>query len=162
MSSIRHPLLRAHVAFHERIVSGRLADHRRTLIRAYKAQLPDPGQPFPDAEAERAAFLVFLRYARLATMGQAGQRVDPGWVSQTAVLQGFSSFHPLDLVIREDRLAEGLAFLAAELGLPAQPAPAPAGAEAALAAIYDESLEVAAEQAYARDYAGFGFGRWRS
>ena len=159
---IRHPLLRAHVAFREKIVSGQLADHRRILIRAYKADLPDPGQPFPHAEAERAAFLVFLHYARLATSGQTGQRVDPNWASQTAILQGFAGFQPLDLVIREDRLAEGLAFLAAQVGVK-PPAAFPSDpAVDALAAIHDDSLEAAAEQAYARDYMGFGFARWRA
>ena len=158
---LRHPLLRAHVAFHGNIVSGRLADHRRVLIRAYKARLPDPGEPFPDAEAERQAFLVFLRYCRLATSGQTGQRVDPSWASQTAILQGFASFHPLDLVIREDRLPQALAYLAAEVGVAPPPDPAPDPAIAALAAIHDPSLEDAAEAAYVRDYAGFGFTRWK-
>ena len=158
---VRHPLLRAHVAFVEKIVSGKLAEHRRILIRAYKADLPDPGQPFADADAERAAFAVFLHYAKLATLGQTGQRVDPNWASQTAILQGFASFHPVDLVIREDRLAQAMGFLAAELGLPPPPAPRPDLAEAALAAIHDPALEDAAEAAYARDYTGFGFARWR-
>lgn len=157
---VRHPLLRAHVAFREKIVSGQLADQRRILIRAYKAELPDPGQPFPDAAAERAAFLVFLHFARLAALGQTGLRVDPNWASQTAILQGFASFHPMDLVIREDRLAEGLAFLAAEVGLAPPPAPSGDPAVAALAAIHDDSLEDAAAEAYARDYMGFGFSRW--
>jgi LPS sulfotransferase NodH len=159
---LRHPLLRAHVAFREKIVSGKLADHRRTLIRAYKAKLPDPGQPFDSPEAERAAFLVFLHYARLATSGQTGQRVDPNWASQTAILQGFASFHPLDLVIREDRLAPALAFLADELGLTPPPPPQPDPATASLQAIWDESLETATSEAYARDYLGFGFGPWRN
>jgi LPS sulfotransferase NodH len=158
---VRHPLLRAHVAFREKIVSGQLAEHRRILIRAYKADLPDAGQPFPDPESERAAFLVFLRYARLATSGQTGQRVDPNWASQTAILQGFAGFQPLDLVIREDRLAEGLAFLAAEVGLPAPPPPAKDPATDALAAIYDDSVEAAGAEAYLRDYMGFGFGAWQ-
>ncbi len=158
---VRHPLLRAHVAFREKIVSGQLADHRRILIRAYKADLPDPGQPFTDADAERAAFLVFLHYARLATSGQTGQRVDPNWASQTAIVQGFAGFQPLDLMIREDRLAEGLAFLAAEAGVSSPPLPAKAPASAALAAIYDPSVEAAGAEAYARDYMGFGFGPWQ-
>ena len=159
---IRHPLLRAHVAFRERIVSGQMADHRRVLIRAYKARLPDPGQPFPDIDAERAAFLVFLHYARLATSSQTGQRVDPNWASQTAVLQGFASFQPLDLVIREDRLAEGLAFLAAEVGVTPPPTPAPDPAAPLLTAICDDAVEDAGVEAYARDYMGFGFGRWQA
>ncbi|MBA3909760.1 MAG: nodulation protein NodH [Rhodobacter sp.] len=158
---IRHPLLRAHVAFREMIVSGRLAEHRRTLIRAYKAVLPDPGELFPDVASERAAFNVFLRYARLATAGQTGQRVNPNWASQTAVLQGFAAFQPLDLVIREDRLAEGLAFLAAEIGHAAPPVLLPDTSALALEAIYDNSLEAAAAEAYSRDYTGFGFDRWR-
>ena len=158
---VRHPLLRAHVAFLEKIVSGQLAEHRRILIRAYKADLPDPGKPFPDAASERAAFLVFLHYARLATSGQTGQRVDPNWASQTAILQGFAGFQPLDLVIREDRLAEGLAFLATEVGISPPPAPGPDPSAQALAAIHDDSVEAAGAEAYARDYMGFGFGPWK-
>lgn len=158
---VRHPLLRAHVAFREKIVSGQLADHRRTLIRAYKARLPEPGQPFADPQAEREAFLVFLGYCRLATLGQTGNRVDPNWASQSAVVQGFAGFHPLDLVIREDRLPEALAFLAAEIGVKAPPPPPLDPAAQALAMIWDETLETAAAEAYARDYTGFGFSRWR-
>ena len=158
---VRHPLLRAHVAFRERIVSGQLADHRRRLIRAFKARLPDPGKPFPDPAAEREAFLVFLNWCRLATSGQTGNRVDPNWASQGAILQGFAGFQPLDLVIREDRLPQSLAFLAAEAGVTPPSPPAPDPAAQALAAIWDESLETAAEAAYARDYTGFGFTRWR-
>jgi hypothetical protein len=157
---VRHPLLRAHVAFHEKIVTGQLADHRRVLIRAYKAQLPEPGEPFPDADAERAAFLVFLAYVRLATLGQTGQRVDPNWASQTAILQGVAGFHPPDMVIREDRLPQALAFLADEVGVKPPAAPSLDPAADALAAIWDTALEDAAEAAYPRDYLGFGFSSW--
>jgi hypothetical protein len=157
---LRHPLLRAYVAFHDRIVSGKLASIRLTLIRAYKAKLPEPGEPFPNLEAEHAAFLVFLRYARLAVLGQAGQKLDSHWASQTAILQSIVINHPVDLVIREDRLPTSLAFLAAETGVTAPPPPAAADVRA-LAAIHDYRLEHAAQAAYARDYTGFGFGRWR-
>jgi len=159
---IRHPLLRAHVAFREKIVAGELADRRRILMRDYDAVLPEPGQPFPDAEAERAAFRIFLDYCRFATSGQAGQRVDPNWASQTAILQGIAGFQPLDLIIREDRLTAGLAFLAAETGCTGPADLPPDAAVAALDAIHADSLETAAAAAYARDYAGFGFDRWRS
>jgi Sulfotransferase domain len=157
---VRHPLLRAHVAFHEQIVSGKLADHRRILIRAYKADLPEPGQPFADPDAERAAFLVFLHYARLATSGQTGLRVDPNWASQTAIIQGFAGFQPLDLILREDRLSQGLGFLASEVGLQSPPAPAADKAVRALAAVCDGAVQAAAAEAYARDYQGFGFDLW--
>ena len=90
---------RAYQAFHTKIVSGVLAQHRNTLVRAYKASLPDLGKPFPNAEAERRAFLVFLHYARLSVLGQCGQRVDANWASQSAILQSIARFHPVDLVI---------------------------------------------------------------
>lgn len=160
---IRHPLLRAHVAFREKILSGKLAAYRQTLIRAYKAVLPDPGQPFADAEAERAAFLVFLTYVKLSVAGQTGLRVDAHWASQTAVLQGFAGFQTPDMVIREDRLTEGLAFLAEEIGIDApKTVRRDTAAAAALLAVHSDALEDAAAAAYPRDYVGFGFGRWKA
>jgi hypothetical protein len=149
------------VAFHDQIVRGKLADHRRILIRDYRAKLPEVGQAFADAGAERAAFLVFLHYARLAVSGQSGQRVDPHLASQTAILQGFAGFHPLDLIVREDRLPQALAYLESEVGAPPATPPAQAPAPEALTAFCDDEVEEAAAAAYARDYAGFGFGRWR-
>jgi LPS sulfotransferase NodH len=159
---IRHPLLRAHVAFREKIVSGLRPDHRLALIRAYKADLPEAGGAFQSVEAEKAAFLIFLHYSKLCVAGQTGLRVDGNWASQTAILQGFSGSQVADIVIREDRLAEGLAFLAAEVGLAAKPIARDETAVAALQAIYDDSLENAAADAYGRDYMNFGFDRWQN
>jgi len=159
---VRHPLLRAHQAFLTQIVTGKLAEHRATLIRAHKADLPPPGQPFLDLAQHRAAFQSFLRYAKLSVAGQTGQKVDPNWASQSAVIQGFAGFHGPDLILREDRLAEGLAFLAAELGLSAPAFTPDTAAADALSAVWDPSFEDAAEDAYARDYMGFGFSRWKS
>lgn len=158
---IRHPLLRAYRAFHERIVSGKLSGYRTTLIRAYKARLPEPGEAFANPFAERQAFLVFLHYARLSVLGQCGHQVDPGWASQTAILQGISSFHPVDLVIREDQLQDGLSFLAGPTTESFGEAMGPSTFHAGLDAICDDQVEAAAVAAYARDYEGFGFGRWR-
>ncbi|MFZ1468979.1 MAG: nodulation protein NodH [Paracoccaceae bacterium] len=160
---LRHPLLRAHQAFLNQIVTGKLADHRATLMRSQQADLPPPGQPFLDIDQHRQAFAAFLRYAKLSVAGQSGQKVAPHWASQTAILQGFAGFQGPDLVIREDRLAEGLAYLAAELGLTdAPPALADHVATEALAQIWEPALDEAAQEAYARDYMGFGFTRWRS
>jgi hypothetical protein len=92
--------------------------------------------------------------------GQTGARVDPGLASQTALVQGFASFQPLDYLLREDRLVEGLANLAAEAGV-APPSITPDPAEAALLTIWEETLETAAADTYQRDYMGFGFTRWR-
>ena len=158
---LRHPLLRAYVAFQTQIVSGRLAEQRRNLIRDYRASLPDPGEVFADVAAERAAFLVFLHYARLAVSGQSGQRVDPNLASQTAIVQGFAGFHPPDMVIREDRLPNALAWLESEVGVAPVASPPSDPAPEGLAAICDDEVEDACIAAYARDYTGFGFGRWR-
>jgi hypothetical protein len=157
---LRHPLLRAHAAFLRKIVQGEAQDLRRILINGFLAELQPPGEPFASVEAERAAFLIFLNYCRLATGGQTGARVDPSLASQTALVQGMAGFQPLDHLLREDRLAEGLAALAAEMDV-AAPVIAPDSAEAALLSIWDETLESAAVEAYARDYMGFGFTRWR-
>lgn len=160
---VRHPLLRAHQAFLTQIVSGKLAEHRQALIRIQKADLPPPGQPFLDLAQERAAFAAFLRYAKLSVAGQLGQKVSPHWASQAAILQGFAGYQGPDLVLREDRMTEGLAFLAAELGLTDAPAaPQDHAAAEALAAIWSPDLEEAAQEAYARDYIGFGFTRWKA
>ena len=159
---IRHPLLRAHQAFLSQIVSGKLAEHRQGLIRSQKADLPPPGRPFLDIAQHREGFAAFLRYAKLSVAGQMGQRVSPHWASQAAVLQGFAGFQGPDLVIREDRLAEGLSWLAAEIGVKAAPAPQDHDAAEALEGVWTPALEDAAQDAYARDYMGFGFGRWKS
>ena len=158
---IRHPLWRAFTAFHSRIVSGRLADHWLILTRDYKAVLPDPGTDFASAKAERKAFLIFLRYVGRSVSGQSGQRVDACWASQTGIIQAIASFHPLDLIVREDRLTQALSFLEAEVGAVPVACPAPEPMPEALSAICDDEVEDAAIAAYARDYAGFGFGRWR-
>jgi LPS sulfotransferase NodH len=159
----RHPLLRAHQAFLTQIVSGKLADHRQALIRSQKADMPPPGQPFLDLAQHRDCFAAFLRYAKLSVAGQMGQKVAPHWASQTAVLQGFAGFQTPDLVIREDRLDQGLAFLAAELGLTdPPPAPIDRAAVEALEQVWTPELEAAAQDAYARDYIGFGFGKWKA
>lgn len=157
---LRHPLLRAHVAFRRKIVMAEAQDLRRILINGFQAELQPPGEPFATPEAERAAFLIFLTYCRLAVGGQTGSRLDPSLASQTALVQGFASFQPLDHLLREDRLAEGLAHLAVEADV-TPPTVAPDPSAAALLSIWDESLESAAAEAYARDYMGFGFARWR-
>lgn len=158
---LRHPLLRAHAAFRAKIVAAEAPDLRRILINGFLAELQPPGEPFATVEAERAAFLIFLTYCRLATGGQTGARVDPSLASQTALVQGMASFQPLDQLLREDRLAEGLAALAAEAGV-SPPSVNPDPATEVLLSIWDESLETAAAEAYQRDYMGFGFTRWKS
>lgn len=158
---LRHPLLRAHTAFLHLIVSGRLKEHRNALIRAHHAELPPKGQDFADIDSHRAAFLAFLRYAKLSLSGQTSQRVDPHWASQTAILQGFAGLRSPDLVIRETRLSSGLAHLGAELGFKPPPLTIDPEPARALESIWCEELETAAQEAWSRDYTAFGFDRWK-
>jgi hypothetical protein len=66
----------------------------------------------------------------------------------------------LDLVIREDRLQEGLAYLAGEVGVAAPAVDIDTRWRDSLSRIHDTTLEKAAANAYPRDYAGFGFGAY--
>jgi len=152
---LRHPLLRAHAVFCARVLGGSLPEMRLRLIRTQGVDLPPSGAAAAlTAEAHRAAFLGFLRLVKQGLAGQAGLRVDPCWASQTAVLQGFAALRPPDVVLREDRLAEGLARLAQDTGLTAPPFEAPL----AVPPFRDDEIEHAVREAYARDYLEFGFG----
>ena len=156
---LQHPLARAPAAFADRVLTNGLPELRGLLKRNYNVGLPPVGADFTDTDAHRAAFLGFLRFLKLNLGGQTGFRVDAHWASQTAMLQGFAQFQGPDHVLREDRLAAGLAYLAAEVGVACPPAPD--SGDGVLATIYDDDLESAARDAYPRDYMGFGFGNWR-
>jgi LPS sulfotransferase NodH len=157
---LRHPVARAYAAFQDQILHGTFRDLRGQLEKAHKLPLPPVGQTYPDAKTHRAGFLAFLKWLKLNLSGQTGLRVDPHWASQSAILQGFSQFQTPDLVLREDRLAAGLAFLATEIGLAEAPAVQEVPTDPQLAAIYDDEIEAAAREAYARDYVAFGFRDW--
>jgi hypothetical protein len=156
---LRHPLARAHAVFTE-VQARPKPELKQVLQRAYGTDLPRDG--YADADAFRAGFLGFLRFLKAALSGQASLRVEAPWASQSAVVQGFAQLQSPDVILREDRLAEGLAFLAAEVGVtpPALVATEPAGAFS-LDHIHGADLEEAAREAYARDYLSFGFGDWR-
>lgn len=158
---LRHPVARAHDVFCSQILAGQFAKIRDQMATVHKLNLPPVGQDYLDAAAHRAGFLAFLRWVKLNLSGQTSIRVDAHWASQSAVLQGFAGFQGPDLVLREDRLADGLAFLASEVGQSAPPLPpaSPLGFTP-LAAIHDAEVEAATRDAYARDYMAFGFADW--
>ena len=157
---LRHPLMRAYAAFADRVLTNNLPELRGLLARNYKLDLPQVGVEFTDITARRTAFLGFMRFLKLNLAGQTGFRVDAHWASQTAVLQGFAQFQGPDHVLRENTLSEGMAYLAAEVGVACPPVADVAND--GLAEIYDAELEAAARDAYGRDYMGFGFGDWRA
>lgn len=165
-SVVRHPLLRAHTAFCQHILpceTGNFADIRKTLRKTFK--LPLPGQKIgPDygIAEHRTAFLSFLKFLKLNLNGQTSVRVDAHWASQYLVLQAMASVQSPDLVLREEELAEGLAFLAQAVGFVSPDlTPELITSPFELHEIYDEELEAAARDVYQRDYLAFGFGPWK-
>ncbi|MDZ4096896.1 MAG: sulfotransferase family 2 domain-containing protein [Paracoccaceae bacterium] len=158
---LRHPVARAHSAFCSQILGNGLPEIRFAMMKTYKLPLPAVGQPQSLAD-HRAAFLAFLHFVKLNLSGQTAMRVPQHWATQTAVLQGFAQFQGPDVVLREDRLVDGLAYLAAELGIVAPSYQAEAeDVPHALTDFYDPEIETATRDAYARDFMGFGFGPWR-
>lgn len=154
---LRHPLARAHVAFCDQILSGKMAEARGVLGRVYKIDLPKPGQAYASDADHRAAFLGFLRFLKKNLSGQTAIRVDASWASQSAVLQGFAQMAPPDAILREDRLAEGLEWLCSDLGVSMHALPPLTTDALPPAALLDAEVQAAAQDAYARDYIAFGF-----
>ena len=156
---LRHPLARAHNTCFDQVLTANLPEFRTAMSRTLQLDLPQPHKVGKMSQAERqAVLLAFLRFARLNLSGQTSVRVPAPVATQTAVLQGFAQFQGPDLILREDRLTQGLGFLAAELGVACPPLPADTADEArALAAIRTPEIEEAAREAYARDYQGYGF-----
>lgn len=160
---LRHPLVRAHAAFCDYLAHDWLPELRPYLKRVHRHELPPRGAPFPDAASFREGFKVFLDFAKFNLTGRTEIKVMPHIASQLAVTQGFAAVQAPDLMLRENRLAEGLAFLAAGLGLPCPPLPdATDPAPFSLHEIWGQDLEDAARTAYARDYSAFGFDQWRA
>lgn len=159
---LRHPLARAHTAFCEYLEKEWMGELRHHLKRVHKFELPPKGQDFADLTAHRAGFVKFLEVAKHMLAGRTELRIPPHLATQIATITGFAQLQAPDHILREDRLAEGLAFVCAEAGMPMQPLPKMAEKEPfALADLYAPDLEAAARDAYGRDYAAFGFGDWR-
>lgn len=162
---IRHPLARAHDAFCRHILTtgpGSYLEIRRHLIERLDVPLPaeDPG-PELSHNAHRAAFEGFLRFLQANLSGQTAIRVDASWASQHAVIKGFAAFCAPDAILREERLEEGLSFVAGEVDVVAPEVTISDDPfKDRLAVIYDNSLEKTARDIYGRDFMSFGFGRW--
>ncbi len=155
---VRHPVLRAWAIYHGEVLANGLPDLKRAVARML-AQGKDGAEPGP--VSARDGFLAFLRFAKRNIAGQTALRTMPHCASQTALIQAFGQVQPPDAILREDRLAEGLAWIAGETGVPPVAYEAPDDpADALLREIYDAEVERAARDAWGRDYLGFGFGPW--
>ncbi|MDU8942396.1 nodulation protein NodH [Ovoidimarina sediminis] len=163
---VAHPVARAHEAFCRFILptgDGAFTGIRSTLRRSYGVPLPeDPADPGFDTKAHGAAFLAFLRFLKGNLSGQTAIRIDGAWASQTATVQGISSFGPPDRVLRAEDLEAELAAIAARLGADAPPLPHHEASFHGLDEIYSGVIERAARRAYQKDYMMFGYGPWRA
>lgn len=161
-SVLRHPVARAHDVFCRRILSGAMPEIRQQLAQAYQLPLPPGLIDYASHDMHRDGFKAFLRWLKLNLGGQTGLRVDAHWASQAAVLQGYANFQTPDMVLREDRLEEGLSYLCDELGLePSELPPDLSHGFTPLREVYDAEIEDLASAAYQRDYVMFGFEEWR-
>lgn len=158
---IRHPLARAHALWSDLLARDWMPELRPYLKRVHKYQLPPKGQGIDDPAEFRAGLLVFLELVKHVLNGRTELRVLPQLATQGAILQGFTSVQGPDIVIRDDRLAAGLGWLAAEIGQDLPPPPdLTDDGPLSLKALYGTDLEEAARAAYGRDYTAFGFGNW--
>lgn len=163
---LRDPVARLHAVFCREILpavdgdDGRAA-LRHTLRSDYGVPLPPDGPgPGYDAKAHRAAFSAFARFVKGNLGGQTNLKVEKSWASQHMLVQGMADFAPPEMILREDDLDDGLAFLAARVGRSAPPVPAAAEpGPFPLAKIRDAEIEALVRETYPRDYLLYGFGR---
>ena len=153
---LRHPLRRGWAAFRA-LVEGENAELRQLMRDLHRVPLPeDAALPGMSADQSAALFADFLNFLKRNLNGQTTLSTHPGWASQTEVLAGFARFATPDLLLREERLAEEIGWLAGSVGLHATKAGLPA-AEAFPDFLTDPALQKAAKAAYLRDYVSFGF-----
>ncbi len=151
---LRHPLARAWTVFTE-VVEGNRGKLRQILREIHRLPLPPDGElAGMSQELRLQCFEGFLDFLRRNLNGQTSFPVQQYWASQVDVLAGMGQFVSPDFVLREERLNEGLGWLAAGAGLgdvpecPADPMPE---------FLDNEALHKAVHRAYARDYMAFGF-----
>ncbi|EBA16933.1 hypothetical protein RSK20926_08187 [Roseobacter sp. SK209-2-6] len=163
---LRHPALRVHEVFCNRILSNGRQSYgaiRSTLMRRFKLPLPPNG---PDEsyglDQHRAAFTAFLDFLQSNLAEQTSVRIDAEWASQSQILSGFAEVSSPDLILREDEIALDLPALAQKMGCQNAVAPLPALMRSpfALSEIWNEDLEKSVASLYQRDYIGFGFKPW--
>lgn len=159
---LRHPVARAHTAFMKHNLSHTLTNIEiyRQMRVVFKVDLPLFGHPYLTPQAYKKGLLTFLKWIPRNFAGQSELPTENYWASQTAILQGFSKYQSPDMVLREDRLAQGLHFLCSEIGEECPPLTDEYEGNL-LAEIYDDELEQATRLAYRCDYDNFGFGNWR-
>ncbi|MAQ36382.1 MULTISPECIES: nodulation protein NodH [Thioclava] len=159
---LRHPLMRAHLAFNVVLNWDNMDETRAVLRQSYKLPIPKEGQSIAQGDYAEA-LIAFLGWLKSNLANQTSLPVNTLWATQSAALQGIGQFALPDLLVREERIAEDFAYLANMAGVEA-PAFAPGETDTApikLTDIWTPDLEAAARETYTRDMMQFGFGNWR-
>jgi hypothetical protein len=164
-SVVSHPvtrLFRAYATHFTATGAQAYSGIRETLRDYYGINFPIADSPeFDQPSNHRLAFGAFARFVGSNLAGQTSIRVDAAWASQHEILRGFSQFTAPDHILREPSLAQGLSFLAGEVGISADNLPPESEfSNVTLDDIYDDEIEALVRSAYQRDYMVFGFARW--
>ena len=161
-SVLRHPLARAHAAYCDFLQREWMPELRPYLKRVHKFELPPRTQKgFATGPEHRAGLMVFLELIKHIQAGRTELRMPAQFATQLTTLAGFAQVQAPDFLLREDRLERDLEFVCGHVGIPMKPLPPePDALPFSLAALYGADLEKAARDAYARDYAAYGFGNW--
>lgn len=155
---LRDPLLRAHRAFCQRVLSGDFMNVREHMARLFDVDL-GAGPVTLDLPAHKRAFKAYLRFVGASVGAQSALRPWPIWATQSALLQAFAPVGPPDHILREETLTRDLGWLTGKLGLSAILAPpreAP-WSPLPLHDVFDDEARDLCFAAYARDYQDFGF-----
>lgn len=153
---LRHPLHRGWDAFMQLLV-GASPELRQLLRDMHRVALP-PDEDIPAMSEEDSAglFLDFLAFLRRNLNGQTSLPTQPDWASQSEVIAGFSSFSQPDMLVREDRMTEDLAYLCHTVGIEDMQAERLAR-DAYPDFLMQPDMQKAARAAYQRDYVAFGY-----
>jgi hypothetical protein len=128
------------------------------MNRLFDAGLPE-GAVSLSLDDHRAAFKAYLRFCRASLSGQTGLQPWPIWATQAAVIEGYAQVLSPDAILREDRLAEDLTWIARQVGVSRPPEWRPESPAAAhpLESVADDEVRALCFDAYRRDYEQFGF-----
>ena len=160
---LRHPLMRAHLAFAAVLGWESMLETRAVLRKSYKLAIPPEGETL-HAEQQAEALIGFMKWLKANIANQTSLPVNALWATQSSQLQGLAQFALPDLLAREDRLSQDLAYLAQSAGIEDAPAFDPGEVDVAplkLADYWTPDLEAAARECYPRDFMQFGFGDWK-
>lgn len=176
-TSVRHPVVRAYDVFMNRIFNNS-DDDAFPRIRSYaqdRFAMHLPTQDFEDREAlarvgytleqHRAGFMAFLDFVRANLAGRTPMRSDALWAPQYEFVEGFSSAVTLNLILREEDLIAGAAYLRKRFDLAdvrnAVLRDPHLDHLFAIEDVWSPQVEAQCRGIYGRDYLQFGFKDWK-